>query len=321
MSLLFWINLVILGVIIAAAIYIFQIGNGTRSIKCSGVENFYANEIVLITDLAIGLTTSDGEKYGDVDDAFAIVLAACQNAPIAAIVVQFGNVSDVDAMFDKLKMLIKKLGYRTKLIKGPDSPYEPGSFNMRELKKVIKSPVDIWCISPATTVAYMLNDPYFKIGKVYLEMGQTATNDDCGFTLCDVNVGDFNFKTDVASVENILANYADKCIFVTFEDVKKLTFDRNALLKLSSGTSLEQWIAENSQNWFDQWTSIFKCENFIHLWDSVLIMVALGTPCTYRRATAEVEACVSETSIMTTRLAITETPTGQSIVVKNCLEL
>jgi inosine-uridine nucleoside N-ribohydrolase len=282
-----------------------------------------------VTDIAIGLTTNTG-SYGDVDDAYAIYRILLEHIQdrvnIIAIVVQFGNTDKVNRMFEKLLTLVRLMDLPINkppaLLKGPSTPYGSGMMDMgnqiTDLIQIVHNnpkPVTVIGIGPATTITYLMEDDAAasNVDKIYLEMGQYGSEwgQSCGFVVCGKPVGDFNFRTDIAAVQQLLELCPTKLYFTPFQIIEPLKMDDwNVMQFLRSKVDVEMWLAKGTDDWFEQWTTVFECQDFIHIWDTVPLLIGsdiLYNSCTFVKVTAEVHPCgESSTPVMNTSLALTD---------------
>lgn len=287
-------------------------------------------DVVIVTDIGIGLKIPP-DRWGDVDDAYAIYRILLEQVlnkvNVIAIAVQFGNVQNVGDMYEKLQTLIRMfqlpINNPPVLIRGPSMAYcgqgsvaNVDSSQMSQLIEHVKSnprPVTVIGIGPATAVAYLMDDTEAaaKVDQIYLEMGQYGQwMETCGFSVCGKPVGDFNFKTDIAAVQRLLQLCPNKLYFTPFQVIESLKFDKYDLMQfLHSGVQVERWLAKETRNWYEQWTRIFTCQDYIRIWDIVPILVGSEIAydsCTFRRVHATVEDCSHPTAIMNQSLVLTD---------------
>ncbi len=273
-------------------------------------------DVVITTDIGIGLKSNSG-KWADVDDAYAIhSLLLEKYVNVAAIVVQFGNAGDVEEMYDKLYILIQKMNlpHNPVLIRGSTTPLSLTNINKilqseenQEFIQFVKDyprQLTVIGIGPATSIAVLMEDEdaACKVDRIYLEMGQHGVwGDSCGFTICSTSVGDFNLRADPVSVNQLIQQVPQLMFFVPFQQILDYTLNMEQLGSYYGGTEAQRWMARRTNEWFKQWTSVFTCEDYIHIWDTTPLLVGSGIVeprfCNFVQISASVEQCGNTTKL------------------------
>jgi inosine-uridine nucleoside N-ribohydrolase len=278
-----------------------------------------------VTDVAIGLRNSMEDRYGDVDDAYAIHRMLLEQARgkvnVIAIAVQYGNGDNVTEMYEVLKTLVNKTGVEPSpaLIQGPSVAYKKGgpvSDSMKSLFKIVREnpkPVTVIASGPSTVVAYIMDNAPQNVGEIYLEMGQYGPEwgDTCGFKVCGKTVGDFNFKKDIGAVAHLIKKWPNKIHFTPFQTLLGLKIDQVDLSRFkASKVEIEEWLANRTTFWYDQWTKIYNCEDYIHIWCMVPLMVGTEIQdhiCDFKKVTTKIESCGENANhIQQTALRLTD---------------
>lgn len=204
------------------------------------------------------------------------------------------------------------------------APWGETSFRRFKNRVLSHAPdaLTVACIGPATACVCMLQDEEVRsrIRSLYLEMGQWGDwQTQCGFDLCEEelkdagHVGDFNFNSDVASVDWILNHAYSSYSSVYFVPFQQLV--RVRLCSLDHHNTLDAM----SSTWFDFWTSKFTCSPCIYLWDVAVIEAIASSQCVSVQAHIEKcdEAVQDQNSSQRSRLVLQRSDRGTRHVVTN----
>ena len=127
----------------------------------------------------------------------------------------------------------------------------------------------------------------------------------CGFTICNKSVGDFNLRADPVSVNQLIQQVPQLMFFVPFQQILDYTLNMEQLGSYYGGTEAQRWMARRTNEWFKQWTSIFTCEDYIHIWDTTPVLVGSGIVeprfCNFVQISASVEQCDNTTKLFRNR--------------------
>jgi pyrimidine-specific ribonucleoside hydrolase len=268
--------------------------------------------VIVSTDIAMGLNGGWRPGYSDSDDAWTLALA-WKTVDVRAIAVTFGN-NYADPEMTVLKGLLSAAGQKTPYERGavvalsnPQVTLGATALNDacrnagvdRMIAELQRGPLTLVAIGPLTDIACVaLNSPAAtkNIREVVAIMGREPGEE---FSITDPWTGkphtgltDFNYVMDSQAVAVVLRSQIP-LTFMTFDLTKStlVTQKQVAALGTSGATPLAKLISTDTLPWVAQWESIFG-ESGFHPWDANALWY-LARPEAYscKPAAARVVSC------------------------------
>ncbi|WP_240032196.1 nucleoside hydrolase [Psychroflexus aestuariivivens] len=216
-------------------------------------------------DLAVGMKRYEREGYSDVDDGYAILqLFKAENIDVKGISAVFGNTRIDDAYRLSQKMADEFAPYEIPVYKGAGESITLDNVETNEAVEALaeqlrKEPLHILAIGPATNIATLvLLYPELKsqIKEVVLVAGRRSPTDYFEIGKTEItHAPDLNFDLDNNAFLVLFQNDIP-VVLCPFEISNKVWITQEDLQKLSEGDAGTKWMAEKSQPWLQQWTSI-----------------------------------------------------------------
>lgn len=216
-------------------------------------------------DVAVGMERYGREGYSDVDDGYAILqLFKADNVDIKGMSAVFGNTRIDDAYRLSQKMADEFAPYKIPVYKGAGEAMTLDQLETNEAvealaKQLKKEPLHILAIGPATNIATLvLLYPELKsqIKEVVLVAGRRSPT--AYFEIGNDPIRhapDLNFDLD-NNAFRVLFEKKIPVVLCPFEISNKVWITQEDLQSLSEGDAATQWMAEKSQPWIEQWTSM-----------------------------------------------------------------
>ncbi|MDZ7845440.1 MAG: nucleoside hydrolase [Owenweeksia sp.] len=219
-------------------------------------------QVWIDTDLSVGMERENRTGYCDVDDGYAILqLMKANQVDIVGMSSVFGNTPLKNA-----HPLCEKMNED---FAGGNIPTYRGAAEAIDLKNVQtnqavdalaaalkKQKLIIMAIGPATNVGLLLlKYPELKarIEEVVLVAGRRTAQSDFAIGNKGRNAGDANFDKDVESFQ-MMFQHGVPVTLCPFEISNKVWLTQQDLDQLAaSGDAGNEWIANKSQNWLNQW--------------------------------------------------------------------
>ena len=214
------------------------------------------------TDLSVGMKRHEREGYCDVDDGFAVLqLMKAKNIKICGISAVFGNTGVENAF--KLSEFMSKAFAENKIpvYKGAKQAIDLRDVQTNEAVEALaaalkKQPIVIMAIGPATNIGLLLlKYPELKesIIEVVLVAGRRSPTDYFRIGNKGNHARDLNFDLDNDAFRTMF-ELGVSVTLCPFEISSKVWIQRKDLDKLaSSGDAGNEWLAEASQAWIQQW--------------------------------------------------------------------
>ena len=216
-------------------------------------------------DVAVGMERYGREGFSDVDDGYAILqLFKADNVDIKGMSAVFGNTRIDDAYRLSQKMASEFAPYDVPIFKGAGEAVTLDQVETNEAvealaKQLRKEPLHILAIGPATNIATLvLLYPELKsqIKEVVLVAGRRSPTAYFEIGKTEVNhAPDLNFDLDNNAFRVLLENEIP-VVLCPFEISNKVWITPEDLQSLSEGDAATRWMAEKSQPWIEQWTSM-----------------------------------------------------------------
>ncbi|MEK6375264.1 MAG: nucleoside hydrolase [Acidobacteriota bacterium] len=241
--------------------------------------------VIISTDIAMGLNGGWRPGFSDSDDAWTLALA-WKSLDVRAIAVTFGN-NYADPEMTVLKGLLSAAGQKTPydrgaVVKLSDPQVTLGATALndscrnagvdRMIAELQRGPLTIVAIGPLTDIACVaLNSPAAtkNIREVVAIMGRDPGEE---FSITDPWTGkphkgltDFNYVMDPRSASVVLQSQIP-LTFMTFDLTKSTLVTQKQVAALGT-TPLAKLISTNTLPWIAQWESIFG-ESGFHPWDA-----------------------------------------------------
>lgn len=241
--------------------------------------------VIISTDIAMGLSGGWRAGVSDADDAWAIAMA-WKALDVRAIAVTFGN-NNADPEMTALKPLIATAMQKTPYDRGaavalsnPQVMLGATALNDscrnaavdRMIAELQRGPLSIVAIGPLTDIACVaLNSPAAtkNIREVVAIMGRAPGEE---FSITDPWSGnphkgltDFNYVMDARAASVVLQSQIP-LTFMTFDLTKSTLVTQQQVAGLGT-TPLAKLISTNTLPWVAQWESIFG-ESGFHPWDA-----------------------------------------------------
>lgn len=219
-------------------------------------------QVWIDTDLSVGIQRENRPGYCDVDDGYAILqLMKADNVDIVGMSSVFGNTTLEKAHKLCLKMSEEFADGKIPVFKGAATGIDLQKVENNEAVEALaealkKQKLIIMAIGPATNVGLLLlKYPELKnqIEEVVLVAGRRKPTDYFAIGNKGRHAGDANFDKDVESFQ-LMFQHEVPVTLCPFEISKKVWLDQDDLNKLAaSGDAGNEWIAEESKNWLNQW--------------------------------------------------------------------
>jgi inosine-uridine nucleoside N-ribohydrolase len=217
------------------------------------------------TDLSVGMKRHTRKGYCDVDDGYAIW--QLMNAPEAEVVgmsAVFGNTQIDDAYRLCNYMNEEFADSKIPVYKGAGEALKLDNIQTNEAVEALaealrKEPLTIMAIGPATNVgllAILHPELTNQIKEVVLVAGRRKAADHFTIGTRAASAPDLNFDLDNDAFR-LMFQHNLNLTFCPFEISNKVWVGKADLDKLAaSGHKANQWLAEKSRNWLDQWIEI-----------------------------------------------------------------
>ena len=226
-------------------------------------ESSYPNKkkVWIDADLAVGMERQSGSGYSDVDDGYAILqLMKSDQIEIKAISAVYGNTSIENAYALSKKMVRDFYDEQIPVYKGAGEAIDLENVESNEAVEAMadalkQEKLTIMAIGPATNVGLLLlKYPELKdqIEEVVLVAGR---RDHTAY----FSIGDAGYRARDANFDNdpiafrLMFQHGVAVTLCPFEISHKVWIKKDDLSRLSKGSSGSQWLADESQNWIEQW--------------------------------------------------------------------
>ncbi len=213
------------------------------------------------TDLSVGMTRHKRDGYCDVDDGYAVLqLMKADNIEICGISAVFGN-----TLIENSYPLSKQMSSDFALGEIPVFRGAGEAINLREVKSneavealaeaLQKQPMIIMAIGPATNVGLLLlkyPELKNKIQEVVLVAGRRTAQDYFKIGNKGNHAQDLNFDLDNDAFR-LMFEHGVPVTLCPFEISNKVWVKAEDLDALAKGDKGNQWLAEASRAWLQQW--------------------------------------------------------------------
>lgn len=213
------------------------------------------------TDLSVGMTRHKRNGYCDVDDGYAVLqLMKADNIEICGISAVFGN-----TIIENSYPLSKQMSSDFALGEIPVFRGAGEAINLREVKSneavealakaLQKQPMIIMAIGPATNVGLLLlkyPELKNKIQEVVLVAGRRTAQDYFKIGNKGSHAQDLNFDLDNDAFR-LMFEHGVPVTLCPFEISNKVWVKATDLDALAKGDKGNQWLAEASRAWLQQW--------------------------------------------------------------------
>ena len=213
------------------------------------------------TDLSVGMTRHKRDGYCDVDDGYAVLqLMKADNIEICGISAVFGN-----TIIENSYPLSKQMSSDFALGEIPVFRGAGEAINLREVKSneavealakaLQKQPMIIMAIGPATNVGLLLlkyPELKNKIQEVVLVAGRRTAQDYFKIGNKGSHAQDLNFDLDNDAFR-LMFEHGVPVTLCPFEISNKVWVKATDLDALAKGDKGNQWLAEASRAWLQQW--------------------------------------------------------------------
>ena len=213
------------------------------------------------TDLSVGMTRHKRNGYCDVDDGYAVLqLMKADNIEICGISAVFGN-----TIIENSYPLSKQMSSDFALGEIPVFRGAGEAINLREVnsneavealaKALQKQPMIIMAIGPATNVGLLLlkyPELKNKIQEVVLVAGRRTAQDYFKIGNKGSHAQDLNFDLDNDAFR-LMFEHGVPVTLCPFEISNKVWVKATDLDALAKGDKGNQWLAEASRAWLQQW--------------------------------------------------------------------
>lgn len=218
-------------------------------------------QVWIDTDLSVGMKRESGAGYCDVDDGYAILqLMKSDKISIEGISAVFGNTT-----IDKAYALCQKMKNE---FSGEDIPVHRGAGGAIDLQqtgtneavealaeRLQNQKLYILAIGPAINIGLLLlNYPELKsqIEQIILVAGRRKPTDYFAIGNKGRRSKDANFDHD-PNAFRLMFQYELPVVLCPFEISHKVWLAADDLDRLAEGDAGDQWLAEHSGNWLQQW--------------------------------------------------------------------
>ncbi|MGP1991689.1 nucleoside hydrolase [Zobellia laminariae] len=213
------------------------------------------------TDLSVGMTRHKRNGYCDVDDGYAVLqLMKADNIEICGISAVFGN-----TIIENSYPLSQEMSKEFAMDEIPVFRGAGEALNLREVKgneavealaeALRKQPMIIMAIGPATNVGLLLlKYPELKneIQEVVLVAGRRTAQDYFKIGNKGSHAQDLNFDLDNDAFR-LMFEHGVPVTLCPFEISNKVWVKATDLDALAKGDKGNQWLAEASRAWLQQW--------------------------------------------------------------------
>ncbi|CAM4137344.1 nucleoside hydrolase [Zobellia nedashkovskayae] len=213
------------------------------------------------TDLSVGMTRDKRDGYCDVDDGFAVLqLMKAENVEICGISAVFGNTS-IENSYPLSQEMSKEFAMgEIPVFRGAGEAINLKEANSNEAVEALaealrKQPMIIMAIGPATNVGLLLlkyPELKNKIQEVVLVAGRRTAQDYFKIGNKGNHAQDLNFDLDNDAFRLMFENGVPVTL-CPFEISNKVWIKAADLDALANGDKGNQWLAEASQAWLQQW--------------------------------------------------------------------
>ena len=213
------------------------------------------------SDLSVGMERVNRPGYADVDDGYAILqLFKAENVKIHGISAVFGNTSIKNAFPLCQKMANDFADGKIPVFKGAGEKIDLAKVKTNDAVEALAEALRnqkliIMAIGPATNVGLLLlkyPDLKTQIKEVVLVAGRRKPTDNFAIGNKGRNAGDANFDMDVESFR-LMFQHEVPVTLCPFEISCKVWINQNDLNQQAAGDDGNQWLAEESKNWLNQW--------------------------------------------------------------------
>lgn len=221
-------------------------------------------QVWIDTDLSAGMKNHEGEGFSDVDDAFAIAqLLKAPNIEICGISAVFGN-TPIENSYSLCREMSKKFaGEKIPVYKGAGKALALDNVQTTDAVEALaealrRQAMVILAIGPATNIGtLLLKYPELKsrIKEIVLVAGRRKPTDYFKIGNADNRAQDLNFDLDNTAFRVLLQKKLN-IVLCPYEVSSKVWLKKEDLNKLERGDEINQWLAQNSQNWLAQWKSL-----------------------------------------------------------------
>ncbi|GAB3341345.1 hypothetical protein GCM10027429_29570 [Marivirga atlantica] len=223
--------------------------------------NEQKQNIWIDTDLAVGKKRTHKPGYCDVDDGYAVLqLLKNDQITISGISTVFGNTSIENAYEIAADICDKYATYEIPYFKGAEAALDPQKVEHNEAtlalaEKLKNNRLKILAIGPATNVAIvLLKNPELakNIEEVVLVAGRRKPTDYFNIGSKGNRAPDLNFDLDNLAFE-VMFQAGIPVTLCPFEISSKVWITDEDLQKLAKSDSANQWLANHSEAWLNQW--------------------------------------------------------------------
>lgn len=221
----------------------------------------HKKNIWIDTDLSVGMKRHTREGYCDVDDGYAVLqLMKAENVTIKGISAVFGNTV--------IKNAYELSQYMSQTFAEGEIPVYKGAFEAIDLQQVVYNEavealaealkvesLTIMAIGPATNIGLLLlkyPELASQINEVVLVAGRRKPTDYFKIGNKGNHARDLNFDLD-NNAFRIMFEAGISVTLCPFEISHKVWIKQEDLDALAKGDRGNQWLAEYSQAWLQQW--------------------------------------------------------------------